>query len=279
MDTLPQIPLRVVRASGRAPRVALLVSCAVLTIGGGLRLVSPTPARTVRVASTGHGPYTAQEGMAQRFAIAYLTLTPGGEDARDRRLVALGFADPQVSGDRSGRTARRVVATVVTSVVQEGGDVVRVTVGVDDGHAWSYLAVPVRSASGRLSVPTSPALVGPPPVEPDPLGPTEDEIQDPSLKQVASRVVRHYLAGDRTDLDADLVRGATPTLPVAGWRLVAVDAITWAAAARRVAVVVEAAGPAGLRLTFRYELAVVRRSGRWLVAAVFTTPNPQEQIR
>ncbi|UTI66135.1 conjugal transfer protein [Paraconexibacter antarcticus] len=279
MDALPQIPLRVVRASGRAPRVALLAACAVLTVGGALRLVSPPAARTIRTVAVGPRGYVAQEGLAQRFAMAYLTLQPGREDVRNRRLAALGFADPQVAEDRAGRVIRRVVSTVVLAAVPEGGGVVRVTVGIDDGQDWTYLAVPVRSASGRLSVPTSPAVVGPPPVESDPLAPSEDEVQDSGLKQVATRVVGHYLAGDRSDLEADLVAGASPALPAAGWRLATVDAVTWVVPSRRVAAVVETTGPAGLRLTFRYELAVVRRGGRWLVSAVFTTPNPKEQTR
>jgi hypothetical protein len=281
MRPLATVDLRRVRLAGRVPRVALLTTCAVLTVGGGLRLFSRAPQPIVRSATSTAAPAVAEIGLAQRFAIAYLTLKPGIDDARTERLTALGFADGGVAPDRVGRVERQVVGTVVAGVARQGGHVVRVTVGVDDGQTWTYLAVPVRNEAGRLSVPNAPAIVGPPAVARNPVGPVEDEVQDTALKQVITRVLRHYLARDRSDLAADLVPGVQPSLPETAWRPLGIDAVTWAVPPRRAAVTLRAQDPGGLRLTLRYELTVVRRGGRWLVAAVFTNPNPnhQEQIK
>lgn len=275
-----QLDLRRLKLAGRAPRLALFAACGLLAAASGARLAAgPSPAGVPVAARSSERPTTDEEGLAERFATAYLTLVPGDEDERARRLTALGLADSAGPVDRAGRVERRVVHTSVAAVDREPNNIVRVTVAVDDGRSWTYLAVPVRRVTGRLSVAGAPAMVGPPAVARDALTAPEDEVQDAALKQVVQRVVRHYLAGDRSDLAADLVPGATPSPPATRWQTTSIDATTWARRPRRVAVLLEARSPDGLRLTLRYELAVVRRGGRWLVAAVFTDPKQQEQSR
>src|SRR3954465_8536346 len=109
------------------------------------------------------------------------------------------------------------------------------------------------------------------------VAPAELEGDDAGLRQVVERVVRHYLAGDRVDLAADLARGAALTMPTTPTRLVEVASTTWAARPNRVAAAITAAGPGSVRLDLRYELNVVRPGGRWLVRGIQVNPLDREQ--
>lgn len=279
MNALPQIDLRRVRLAGRAPRLALYATCGLMSAAAGARLAADPPAAKTPPTATSLPSTAGEEGLAQRFAAAYLTIKPGADGTRARRLRALGLADDGAPVDSGGRLARRVTATTVAAVDRERGNVVRVTVAVYDGTRWTYLSVPVRRLAGRMSIVGQPAMVGPPATDDNALTAPEDEVTDSGLKQVAARVTRHYLAGDRSDLAADMTAGAVPPLPPDHWRVGSVDATTWVVPLQRVAVLVDARSPGGLRLSLRYELAVQRRAGRWLVSAVFTNPNEQEQSK
>jgi hypothetical protein len=91
-------------------------------------------------------------------------------------------------------------------------------------------------------------------------------------------VVRHYLSGETNDLAADLVAGAAISTPPTALRVVDVFATTWARRPSRVAVVVVARDASGMQLTLRYELAVVRSGGRWLVRSVHVNPMYREVL-
>ena len=107
----------------------------------------------------------------------------------------------------------------------------------------------------------------------------ELEVDGGGLRQVADRVVRHYLGGDRADLVADLTRDAFVTYPPVAMRIAEVSAITWVQRPSRIAVAVTAEGPERLRLALRYELQVVRLGGRWLVRGIELDPLQREEAR
>jgi hypothetical protein len=254
--------------------VALVACCAVLslaglrTILGGARGVPASPVQSKAVDGS-------LDGFAEGFARAYVT--PSADTAtRGDDLKAYGFGETTSAQSSIGGIRVRWSAAVASQARAGGGRLV--TVLLDDGRRDWYLAVPVVvDRAGRRFVPSPPALVGAPSVRADAVAPAELEVDDAGLRQVVERVVRHYLAGDRVDLAADLARGAALTMPPTPTRLVDVASTTWAARPNRVAAAVTAAGPSSVRLDLRYELNVVRLGGRWLVRGIQVNPLDREQ--
>ena len=123
--------------------------------------------------------------------------------------------------------------------------------------SWSCRAT--RRWLGRPSV-----IPGAPPAE-------ERDVSDGGLRAVAQRAVTNYLAGQRTNLLADLDPAAVVSLPTAMLDVRSVRSIT-KAARDRVAVEVAAADDSGIQWTLRYELTVVRRD-RWYVRASSPIPS------
>lgn len=262
-------PVRVsigsMRWRARGPRVVFVAACCVLCLLGLRSLGSRAPKTAAPVARS---VTSAPDGFAEAFARAYLTTSPGSR--RDAELKAYGYA---ADDDVGGSVSTRLLWTAV--VADQAGARGRrvVTVLGDDGHRRWYLAVSVAiDRAGRRFVPVAPALVGPPAVASAPTSPAEMEVDDAALKQVVARVVRHYVAGDASDLAPDLDRGAVLTFPPTPVRLIQVVAITWVTRPVRIAAAVTAAGPGGAQLSLRYELQVVRVGGRWLVRSVQVNP-------
>lgn len=271
------VSLAQVRLAGRIPRIALVAAAVATTLGATVRTFSPRPAQAVKPIVSRATDTTAAEGLAERFARAYMTVSPQDDEARQRTLGQLGLADAGGVADHAGGRTQHVTASLVAAVDRSGAGRTTVTVAVDDGSRWLYLAVPVaRTRSGALFVSGPPAIVGPPSTAAAQLAAPEDEVQDRVLQQVAGRVVRHYLAGDAIDLAADLAPHAAVSLPRTTFRVASVDQVTWAVPQQVVAVAVSARGHQGLRLTLRYELAVTRRAGRWLVRTVVVNPQARE---
>ncbi|MET0603451.1 MAG: hypothetical protein ABW167_15805 [Baekduia sp.] len=216
------------------------------------------------------------DGFAEGFARAYVASSAADTASRDDDLKAYGFAETTSAPASVGGIRVRWSAAVASQARAGGGRTV--TVLLDDGRRDWFLAVPVAvDHTGRRFVPSPPALVGAPSVRADAVAPAELEVDDAALRQVVERVVRHYLAGDRVDLAADLARGAALTMPPTPTRLVDVASTTWAARPNRVAAAVTAAGPGSVRLDLRYELNVVRLGGRWLVRGIQVNPFDREQ--
>jgi hypothetical protein len=271
----PLVPISMLRWRARAPRVALVACCAALSLAG-LRTIlgsargvpaSPMQSKVIDV---------SLDGFAEGFARAYVASSATDTATRDDDLKAYGFAET-ASAPASVAGIRVRWSAAVASQARAGGGRL-VTVLLDDGRRDWYLAVPVVvDRAGRRLVPSPPALVGAPSVRADAVAPAELEVDDAALRQVVERVVRHYLAGDRVDLAADLARGAALTMPPTPTRLVDVASTTWAARPNRVAVAVTAAGPGSVRLDLRYELNIVRLGGRWLVRGIQVNPLDREQ--
>lgn len=267
-------PLWLVRLRGRAPRIALLTLAGVLSVAGVKSIVRPPapPAAEAR-----HAPVldVAVLGLAQRFARAYLTWDPRHPDGRQAQLAAFGRAFDALSSDDLGTSPRSVSATTVVGDELLTARREVVTVAADDGATTTYLAVTVaKDAAGRPYVPAPPAIVGPPLTASTEPTPEEVEVGDPALRAVAARVVRNYLARDRSDLAADLSPASVVSLPPEALKVRSVDAITWAGP-RRVGVAVTAEG-AGLQLSLRYDLDLLLRGGRWLVRTIEVNPLDQE---
>lgn len=271
------VPMNVLRWRARAPRIAFTTVCAVLSVAG-LRVVlagpsaPPTSARRAAAATT-----SDVDGFAEGFARAFLTSTQRGVAERERALKLYGYVDDGAAAEVG---ATRVAWTTVVASRPRPGSGRVVTVLADDGRRRWFLAVTVSvDGAGRRYVATRPALVGPPAVKPDAVAPAELEVDDPELRQVSARVVRHFLAGHRADLSADLVRGAGVTVPPVALRLADVESTTWVSRPSRVAVAVTAEGPGRLRLPLRYELQVLRVGGRWLVRSVHVNPLDRGEPR
>lgn len=268
-----RLSLKGVQWRARSPRATFMVVCAVLSLLGLRSLTAARPAASVAAPAR---VIAAPDGFAEGFARAYLT-SPGSEQQRDAALKVYGYA---ADSDPGGPVTRRSLWTAaVADQAGSRGDRV-VTVLADDGRNRWYLAVTVATdRAGRRYVPVAPALVGAPAVPPRPVSPAELEVDDPSLRQVVSRMVRHYLAGDASDLAADLAPRAAVTLPPAASRAVEVGLVTWVSRPTRVAVAVTIAGLGGTQLALRYELQVVRVGGRWLVRSVQVNPLDGRETR
>lgn len=273
----PIVPISVLRWRARAPRIALMACCSVLslaglraTLGGGdVAPAARTPSNVVDA---------SLDGFAESFARTYVAPSVTDPAVRERDLKAYGFVEATSAPASAGGISVRWSAAVASQPRAGGGRTV--TVLLDDGQRAWYLAVPVTvDRAGRRLIPARPALVGAPAVRDDATAPAELEVDDADLRQVVQRVVRHYLAGDRVDLAADLARGSAVTLPQTRTRLLDVEATTWVTRPTRVAVAVIASTPGGVRLALRYELQVVRSGDRWLVRGIQVNPLDREQQR
>jgi hypothetical protein len=270
------VSLNAVRWRARAPRLAFTTACAILSLIG-LRVALAGPSKPLAASTRSVAATSGVDGFAEGFARAFLTVSPKGPGRRDRALKVYGYV---AEDSAAGTVATRVAWTaVVASQARPGGGRV-VTLLADDGRREWYLAVTVAiDRAGRRSIAVAPALVGPPATHRDAVAPAEAEVDDRGLRQVAERVVRHFLAGDHADLAADLARGAMVTTPPVATRLTSVDAITWVARPSRIAVALTAATPGHLRFSLRYELQVIRLGGRWLVREVQVNPLDRREPR
>ncbi|MBI5105916.1 MAG: hypothetical protein HZB46_13220 [Solirubrobacterales bacterium] len=271
------VSLAQVRAAGRFPQIALSGLAIVLSAVGLRALVAPAP-EPARLHSARSVPVDpALEGLAEAFARWFT----GPRSERDPALAQrrFGLAQEGVADDRGSRSGRPVRWSAVVASARRAREAV-VTVALDDGRATTYLAVTTgRDQRGRLYVAGPPAVVGPPRVADGRVAPAELEVEDPALRTVAVRVLRHYLAGEAVDLDADLEPGAAVSLPTTGLRVADVVATTWVVRQRRVALLVLARSRDGQQLTLRYELDVVRHGRRWLVRRVHVNPMALEATR
>ena len=263
--------LWVVRLRARLPRLALMALAFVLCAVGVRSLLSPRPAAPSRPASAPLAPIAA-EGFAERFARVYLT-AEDDHGGRARQLAALTSPDVDLGAGVLTGDEGAVAWSAVVSAHRVGPrrETVVVEVGSRDGVI--DLAVPVAwDSMGRMVVPAAPALVGPPLTTTKAMAPAERDVEDAQLQAVCERVVRNYLAGDGQDLQADLAPGARVSLPGLRLRVQRVNEITWAGASR-VALSVDAARTGGESVALRYELAVTRSAGRWLVRSVVVNPT------
>jgi hypothetical protein len=163
-------------------------------------------------------------------------------------------------------------------VAQEGlamaGSRVYTIAAQTDAMGLIYLAVPVeRSSSGALRLSGYPAIVGAPTSVGAGTASTAREVEEPALTVVAGRVLRNYLAGDGSELQADLASSARVSPPAQALTLESLQRLDWSHDGRAVVAMVQAQDARGARYTLEYELDVVLEQGRWEVQAVEIDPN------
>lgn len=263
--------LWIVRLQARLPRLALMALALVLCAAGARSLVSPQPAAPEHLASAPLTP-VGVEGFAERFARVYLS-AEDDRGGRAQQLAALTSPDVDLGAGAPVGGESEVAWSAVVSAHRAGPRRQTVVVEAGSGDGVIDLAVPVAwDRGGRMVVPAAPALVGPPLTTTKAIAPAERDVEDAQLQAVGARVVRNYLAGDGQDLQADLAPGTRVSLPGLRLRVQRVNEITWAAASR-VALSVDAARADGDSVALRYELAVTRSAGRWLVTSVVVDPT------
>jgi hypothetical protein len=262
------VSLGTVRWRWRAPRVALLVTCALLSLAGLRAVIPPVRSDAAHGIQTRPSADVAELGFAQSFVRSWLSGAPNVAGA-------YGGPDDGLPEDRL-RSAGISAMTVVGWQRRGTGSVVTVAADAPRRRRW-FVAVTIRrDLSGRLALAGPPAIVGPPAVaRPVPSRP-QLEVSDRALRAVVARVMRHYLGRDRGDLAADLAPRVVVSVPAEPLSLVDVFAVTWVAAGTRVAATVVARDRSGDQLTLRYELPVGRVGGRWLVRGVHTDPTDRE---
>jgi hypothetical protein len=267
-------PARTTRRVARVPSRIAIGALLVLAAVGVKATIAPRTASVTATAApaTDARDITAQ-GFAQAFTRAYLSW-----DARDpeqhQRQVA-----PFLSGSLDGDGGLQIPThgrqqVLWSTAIQDQPDARRdrvITVAVQTTRQLLYLAVSVhRTDRGFLVVRQYPSLVGPPVSDPGIAPAEEPDVTDDGLRAVALRAITNYLAGERTNLLADLDAGAVVSLPTTTLQVRSVRSITQAARGR-VAIEVSATDPSGTQWTLRYELSVVHRD-RWYVRTIQTAP-------
>lgn len=263
------VPLWRLRAGARLPRAAVTAAGVVLALVGLKALVSPADTAGPKVAPAPQRDVAA-EAFAESFVRTYLTRDVDDRERRGRALQRFGLSADASAGDATEHSEAVRWSAVVGSSRSSDGRVV--TVAAQTSRRQLHLAVTVRRDDrGLLAVTAAPAIVGPPPVAQGARPRPEDEVGDQALRAVAGRVVKNYLALERENLAADLAPGAVVSMPEQRLKVASIDGVTWSG--RRVAVALSAEGADGVRLSLRYELAVVRDAGRWLVRTVHVNPT------
>ncbi|MEJ7802174.1 MAG: conjugal transfer protein [Candidatus Limnocylindria bacterium] len=268
---------RVERWRAGAPRVLLIATLAITSLVGVHELVSPSEPEAGASASAGTDH--ALEEFAQGFARAYLSYDSARPDLRERALARYG-ADALDSGAGLTPPARGAQEVTTTQITQNqealaGGRIVVVAARFADDREPVYLAVPVsRLEGGAIALAGYPSLVGPPASASAEL-PDREEISAPDVVEVSERVVGNYLAGERSDLAADLAPEASVSLPAQRLEVTSVEEVVWADGPDSGAVLatVIAADEGGTTWTLTYELGVERRAGRVLVSFIETLAN------
>lgn len=264
------------RLAARSVRYLAIGAIAILTVAGLRAAVAPAEPPPSPTPPSTEDP--AAESYALRLARAYLSYDAARPGARERELAGLL---PEELGPDGGFVPRRGSRDVLWAEIAESAPLgagersVVVAAITDAAPEPLHLALRLRRTSaGALQLLDYPAIVGAPAVARGPL-PERAELEDPALAEVARRVVANYLAGEPANLRADLLPGASVSLPAIELGVREVLELAWAGAPERspVAVTVEAVGADGATYTLSYRLGIERRRGRPLVSFIETVPT------
>ena len=262
-----------VRWSARAPRLALLAVCAVLTAVG-LRTVLAAPSPPRAEPTRTRTPSLEAQAVAEEFARSYLDADPRDRAARTATLSRLAPSVAAAERDDplpSASGSRVRWSTVLGEQPSSSGERVTVLLETDDGPTG--LVVHVAPTPRGETVTGFPALVGPPRGGSVP-EPDSATVDDAGLVATVNRALGSYLAGRSGALAADLLPGSVVSMPDQSLRLIGVDDLAWEATGRSVRADVRVAigGASELRLT--YEIGVARRAGRWFVSWIGSPQTP-----
>jgi hypothetical protein len=265
------------RILARAPRL-LAVTVAVVLVLAGLRTVvfgAPAPQiqRVYEPASNDVG----EEGFAEAFARAYLSWS-GSQDieAYDRSLAAY---NPQFAEDAGVQPPNSPQQVTWSRVVQndpsalKSSRIVTVELQLSPGDRTCYLAIPInRAQDGALAITTWPSFVGAPAVQAAPAPPDLATVTEPNLITVVTRAITNYLAGDQSDLEADLTPGVQVTYPMQQLAISGPPVSVQSTGPGGVLVTVRATDAQGASYTLSYEMGV-ELTERWYVDSIEVIPS------
>jgi hypothetical protein len=259
--TQVQVGVRSARLRARLPRYLAAALALILMLAGLRAIVAPTRASAPPAPAPTRDP--AAEDFALQFARAYLTYDAARPQAHQHALAPYlpHDLDPD-AGLVPARGSQQVLWAGVASnqLALAGGRVITVAAQTDTHPQPLYLAVTVRHDPGRpLALVGYPSLVGAPSVATDQPGPARATVDDPGVTQVATRVVRNYLAGNAQDLAADLTADAAVTLPTLTLTVQSTDQLVWTGtgpSSGAVLTTVTAADAAGTSYRLTYELGI-----------------------
>ena len=221
-------------------------------------------------------PELAAEGYAVLFARSYLTWNAADPEAAGHGLqqFVAAAAEPDLGRQLPATGEQRVEwAEVVQEREPRAGEHDYTVAAQTDTSGLVYLAVPIeRAPGGAVQLAAYPAFVGPPALGTGALQEGVRSVSDPSLRAVVGRALRNYLAGEPSELAADLTASAVVSLPEQGLSLTAIQRIAWDSDGRSVVAVIQAQDSRGEQYTLAYELDVVQAQGRWEVSAVQMDP-------
>jgi hypothetical protein len=231
----------------------------------------PRPPQLRAPAPTSDRVDRAGEGFALLFARRYLSWDAADPEAHRQALAPYLGADMEAdAGFQPPQTGSQRVQWTQIVQARPAGDGGSYTVAVQtDSSGLLYLSVAVvRAPGGALALGGYPAFVGPPATAPAPATPNLEEVQDGALRTVVARALRNYLAGDGSELAADLTADARVSPPVTPLTLESIDALDWERAGCSLLALVHAQDRAGGRYALAYRLAVLTSAGRWEIAAI-----------
>jgi len=261
------------RLIARAPRIALLTVCGVLTLAGlraAIAPARPAAATNVRtaVAPASVGPF------AEAFVRDYLTWTTTDSGQRQQRLGAYiaGDLDDTAGLSPTAGTQQQPLWTIAAAPTPAGRGRWHVTVlAALPGSRRLTLTIPVAvGRTGGLTVTDYPAITALTARGHQDADRYTTAVDDTELQHVAERATRNYLAGNGPDLQADLAPGAHITTPDTRSRLLSIDETAWQTPDRQLAVLATTQLPDGTRIQTRLHLTVTRQT-RWFITAI----NPQ----
>jgi hypothetical protein len=265
--------LRAARWHAKVPRMLALVLVVVLSIAGIRSILAP---RTTTVISRPTATPTVDQGaeeFAQEFARAYLTFN--SNDQQQRQHMLQPFLSNTLGQDAGVQPANGSQSVSWTSVAgsQAEGQQTLVTVAAGTSNGLMYLAVPVaRDSHGFMFIPNYPAFVGPPATNPSASLPSQQQISDSSLQTVVARAVTNYLAGNQSNLLADLTPNALVSLPPEHMTVTNTQQATWISQGHSVAIQATATDSHGNSWTLTYDVGV-EKLDRWYVQSIQVNPT------
>jgi hypothetical protein len=279
-------PAELLRIAGRVALWCLLLVLLVRGLNDVLATQEPLPVAASPPATASAWPSDDARALAVHFTRAYLGFVP--RDSQDAAAELEALVTPELANSivpvaDGGGTPREVRDAVVARVVRVDDQHALITVAatIAGSSAARLLTVPVaRDESGGLVVSDLPAFAAPPPraviTEPalDPL-PAADRA---AIEDLLSHFFRAFLAGEGDELTYLVPAGTRIEAVAAPLELVGVDALQALPGASRdgrwvLASIGARDGASGVGYGLRYRVRVVRGDGRWLVAAVESSPK------
>jgi Conjugative transposon protein TcpC len=260
-----RISVRYGRLRARLPRYAFLAFTCVMCVAGVRSVIAPASSVPPSPA-TGPPLDYAEQSFATGFARAYLTFDAARPEAREAALAP--FVSSALEGGAGftppGSGSQRVQWTDVSQVQRPlaGGTIVTVAAKLSTEAEPVYLCVPLaRARGGGIFISGYPSFVGPPLTSNRTfVEPAREEVSDGEVSTLVKRSLTNYLAGDASNLAADLAVAAQVTLPSNHLRLTGVEQLEWVKGVGSGAVLatVGAVDLNGGEYTLRYEVGIRR---------------------